>query len=180
MPLLHKWEKSHNFAMDMSKSEIEFIPSEFTKRLRLTFAPAIKAGFPSPAEAYEVEALDFNKDMIEHPDTTFYGRVRGDSMIDAGITDGDIIVIDRSVEPQNGDIVVAFFNREYTIKYYDCTHKAEGYVELVPANRKYPVFKVTESDDFMIWGVVVFSIKNTRPNTTHTHSLTPSRNGSGD
>lgn len=144
----------------MSHSEIEFIPSSFTKKLRLTFAPAIKAGFPSPAEAYEVEALDFNDDMIKHPDTTFYGRVRGDSMIDAGINDGDIIVIDRSVEPQKGDIIVAFYNREYTIKYYDDTHKDEGYIELIPANKKYPKFVVTESDDFMVWGVVQYSIKN--------------------
>lgn len=144
----------------MKSSEVEFIPSEFSGRLKLTFAPAIKAGFPSPAEAYEVEALDFNKDMIAHPDTTFYGRVRGDSMIDAGINDGDIIVIDRSVEPHKGDIVVAFYNREYTLKYYDDTHKDEGYIELVPANKKYPVFKVTEGDDFMVWGVVQYSIKN--------------------
>lgn len=144
----------------MKQSEVEFIPSEFAKRLKLTFAPAINAGFPSPAEAYEVEALDFNNDMIQHPDTTFYGRVHGDSMIGAGISDGDIIVIDRSVKPSNGDIVVAFFNREYTIKYYDDTHKDEGYIELVPANKNYPVFKVTQADDFMIWGVVQYSIKN--------------------
>lgn len=144
----------------MEKSNVEFIPSEFTHKLTLAFSPAIKAGFPSPAEAYEVDALDFNKDMIQHPDTTFYGRVRGDSMIDAGIFDGDIIVVDRSLEPHNGDIIVAFYNREYTVKYYDDTHKDEGYILLVPANKKYPTFKVTEEDDFMVWGVLQYSIKN--------------------
>lgn len=144
----------------MRQSEVEFIHSEFTNKLKLGFAPAIKAGFPSPAEAYEVEALDFNKDMIQHPDTTFYGRVRGDSMIDAGINDGDILVIDRSIEPQRGDIVVAFYNREYTLKYYDDTHKADGYIELVPANKKYPKFKVTQDDEFTIWGVVQYTIRN--------------------
>ena len=74
------------------KNEVEFIQSEFTAQLSLSYAPGIKAGFASPAEAYEVDVLDFNKDMIRHPDTTFYGRVRGDSMMDAGICDGDILV----------------------------------------------------------------------------------------
>ena len=144
----------------MKQAEVEFLPSEFTRKLRLTFAPAIKAGFPSPAEAYETDALDFNNDMIKNPDTTFYARVRGDSMIDAGINYGDIVVVDRSPEPQKGDIVVAFYNREYTLKYYDDTHKDEGYIELVPANRRYHAFRVTEADDFMIWGVVLYSIKD--------------------
>lgn len=144
----------------MGKSEIEFIPSEFTKHLTLAFAPAIKAGFPSPAEAYEVEPLDFNKDLVTHPDTTFYARVMGDSMIGAGINPGDLLVIDRSIEPRKKDIIVAFYNKEYTVKYYDDTHKEEGYIELVPANKNYPVFKVTKDDDFMVWGVVQYSIKN--------------------
>lgn len=146
----------------MKQSEVEFIPSEFAGRLALAFSPAIKAGFPSPAEAYELDALDFNRDMIQHPDTTFYGRVRGDSMIDAGICDGDIVVIDRSDEPQRGDVIVAFYNREYTLKYYDDTHKDEGYIELVPANKKFRRIKVTADDDFMVWGVVQYSIKSWR------------------
>lgn len=144
----------------MKDSEVVFIPSEFTSKVKLTFAHAIKAGFPSPAEAYETDALDFNHDLIQHPDTTFYAHVRGDSMTEAGINDGDLIVIDRSIEPHNGDIIVAFYNREYTLKYYDDTHKAEGYVELIPANKRYPKFKITENDDFMVWGVVQYSIKN--------------------
>lgn len=143
-------------------TEIEFLPGAFTERLTLDFAPAIAAGFPSPAEAYELDALDFNRDMIAHPDTTFYGRVRGDSMVDAGITEGDILVIDRSVEPRRGDVIVAFYNGEYTLKYYDDTHRAEGYVELIPANKRYPTFRVTEDDDFLVWGVVQYTIKDWR------------------
>lgn len=146
--------------MDSNNSNVKILNSEFTTKLRLCFAPAIKAGFPSPAEAYEVESLDFNKDMITHPDTTFYAHVSGDSMKDAGINDGDIVVIDRSVEAKNGDIILAFYNQEYTMKYLDDTHKADGYIELVPANKNYPTFKVTKDDEFMIWGVVQFSIKN--------------------
>lgn len=142
--------------------EVIFLKSQFDKRLSLTFAPGVKAGFPSPAEQYEVEALDFNRDMINHPDTTFYARVVGDSMINAGINDGDIIVVDRSLEPQNHDVVVAFYNQQYTLKYYDNTHIADGYISLVPANDKYPVFKVTNKDDLLIWGVVKYTIKSWR------------------
>lgn len=141
-------------------SNVTLLHSEFMSKLRLGFAPAIKAGFPSPAEAYEVESLDFNKDLISHPDTTFYAHVNGDSMTGAGIFDGDIVVIDRSLEPKNGDVVLAFLNREYTLKYYDDSHKADGYIELVPGNTKYPRIKVTPNDDFMVWGVVQYSIKN--------------------
>lgn len=141
------------------ESNVTIIHSEFATKLKLPFAP-IKAGFPSPAEAYEVDALDFNRDMVPHPDTTFYARVHGDSMIDAGISDGDIVVIDRSVEPKKGDIVLAFLNQEYTMKYFDDTHKADGYIELVPANKNYPVFKVTVDDEITVWGVVQYAIKN--------------------
>ena len=78
------------------------------------------------------DSLDFNRDLIKHPESTFYGRVKGDSMIEAGINDGDIAVIDKSREPKNGSIVVAYINNEFTIKYLDTTHKDEGYIELRP------------------------------------------------
>ena len=84
-------------------SKIHIIPSEFNKELELQLAYSIKAGFPSPAEDYQHETLDFNRDLIKHPEATFYGRVDGDSMIDAGINDGDIAIIDRSVEASDGD-----------------------------------------------------------------------------
>lgn len=74
---------------------MKLITGEFEKRLQLQFAPSIRAGFPSPAEDYLNESLDFNRDLIKHPEATFYGRVQGDSMIGAGICDGDIAVIDR-------------------------------------------------------------------------------------
>lgn len=84
-------------------SKIHIIPSEFNQSLELQLAYSIKAGFPSPAEDYQHETLDFNRDLIKHPEATFYGRVDGDSMIDAGINDGDIAIIDRSVEASDGD-----------------------------------------------------------------------------
>lgn len=141
-------------------SNIHIIQGDFEQKLNLHFAPGIKAGFPSPAEDYLHESLDFNRDLIRHPEATFYGRVEGDSMIEAGICDGDIAVIDRSAEPQNGDVVVAYVNDEFTIKFLDLTHKDEGYIELRPANRKYRPIRINADDDFEVWGVVVWSIKN--------------------
>ena len=77
---------------------ITLIDSEFSKELELQIAPELRAGFPSPAEEYLQDSLDFNRDLIKHPESTFYGRVIGDSMIEAGINDGDIAVIDKSRE----------------------------------------------------------------------------------
>jgi DNA polymerase V len=127
--------------------------------LPLEIAPGIKAGFPSPAQDYRNERLDFNKDLILHPESTFYGRVDGDSMTGAGIYDGDIAVIDRSLEAADGDIIVAYINNEFTIKFLDLTHRAEGYIELRPANPKYTPIRIDESDAFEVWGVVVWTIK---------------------
>lgn len=138
---------------------ITLLDSEFSKELELQIAPELRAGFPSPAEEYLQDSLDFNRDLIKHPESTFYGRVCGDSMIDAGINDGDIAVIDKSREAHNGSIVVAYINNEFTIKYLDTTHKEEGYIELRPANAKYKPIRIDEGDDFEVWGVVVYTIK---------------------
>ncbi len=139
---------------------IQLIKGEFRQPLDLFLAPAIKAGFPSPAEDYLRDSLDFNRDLIAHPEATFYGRVDGDSMKDAGINDGDIAVIDRCVEPQNGDVIVGYINSEFTIKYLDLTHKEEGYIELRPANKDYQPIRIDESDSFEVWGVVIWTIKS--------------------
>ena len=140
-------------------SEIKLIKGEFKEKLDLLFAPGVKAGFPSPAEDYLHESLDFNRDLIRHPEATFYGRVAGDSMQDAGICEGDIAVIDRSVEPQDGDVIVAYINGEFTIKFLDLTHRKDGYIELRPANDDFPVFKVTDPENFEIWGTVIHMIR---------------------
>lgn len=130
----------------------------FDTQLELEHA-AVMAGFPSPADDYRHDTLDFNKDYIRHPEASFYGDVEGDSMKDAGIFDGDRVIIDRAVEPHNGSIVVAFWNGEFTMKYLDLTHRREGYIELRPANDAYPVFKIREEDHFEVWGVVVHLIR---------------------
>ncbi|MBD5321451.1 MAG: translesion error-prone DNA polymerase V autoproteolytic subunit [Duncaniella sp.] len=140
-------------------SGIKIIHGGFDDRLELLFANAIRAGFPSTAEGYANDSLDFNRDMIRHPEATFYGRVYGDSMIDAGIDDGDIAVIDRLAEPANGDIVVAFINDEFTIKYLDTTHRSEGYILLRPANPSFEPIRISMNDNFRVWGVVIWTIK---------------------
>ena len=141
-------------------SGIQLIKGEFSETLDLLIAPEIKAGFPSPAEDYLRESLDFNRDLIRHPESTFYGKVDGDSMEDAGICHGDIAVIDRSLEPQNGDVVVGYINGEFTIKFLDLTHQDKGYIELRPANKNYKPIRIDADDRFEVWGVVVWTIKN--------------------
>ena len=138
---------------------MKLITGEFEKRLQLQFAPSIRAGFPSPAEDYLNESLDFNRDLIKHPEATFYGRVQGDSMIGAGICDGDIAVIDRSIEAEHGNVVVAYINNEFTVKFLDLTHKREGYIELKPANDAFQPIRIDENDNFEVWGVVIWTIK---------------------
>lgn len=140
-------------------SSIKILNTEFKQQLDLQYASAIKAGFPSPADDYRHDSLDFNRDLIAHPEATFYGRVEGDSMMEASICDGDIAVIDRSIQPRDGDVIVAFLNNEFTIKYLDLTHRREGYIELRPANRNFKPIRIDEDDNFEVWGVVVWTIK---------------------
>ena len=138
---------------------MKLIKGEFKEKLDLLFAPSLKAGFPSPAEDYLSETLDFNKDLIKHPEATFYAQIDGDSMTGIGINEGDIAVIDKSLEPQHGDIVVAAIGDEFNIKRLDLTHKKDGYIELKSENPYAPNFRIDQYDDFRVWGVVIYTIK---------------------
>ena len=142
--------------------EIQILPAEFKEELKLYYAQAIKAGNPSRAEDNEHEFFDFNFDLIRDPFSTFYGRVDGDTMIEAGIGHGDIAVIDKGVIPKNGDLVVAFVNNEFVIRFLDLTHEKDGYIELLPANRKYQPTRVNDLKNFEVWGVVIWTIKKWR------------------
>ena len=138
---------------------IKIIRGVFDTQLALEHA-SVLAGFPSPADDYSHDTLDFNRDYIKHPEASFYGDVTGDSMKDAGIFDGDRVIIDREVEPHHGSIVLAWMGSEgFTMKYLDLTHKDEGYIELRPANPKYPVFRIDNPAEFEIWGVVIHLIR---------------------
>lgn len=139
-------------------SNIKIIKGAFDTPLELVHASVV-AGFPSPADDYRHDTLDFNRDYIRHPEASFYADVEGDSMKDAGILDGDRVIIDRAVEPHDGSIVVAFWNGEFTMKYLDLTHKKDGYIELRPANSDYPIFKIEDGCQFEVWGVVVHLIR---------------------
>lgn len=140
-------------------SNIKICQGAFDTKLELEHASVV-AGFPSPAEDYQHDTLDFNRDYIRHPESSFYGDVTGDSMKDAGIYDGDRVIIDRAVEPHDGSIVIAWVGGEgFTMKYLDLTHKKDGYIELRPANPEFPVFKIENPDTFEVWGVVVHLIR---------------------
>ncbi len=119
----------------------------------------IHAGFPSPATDYMTQAIDLNKELVRHPAATFYGRVVGDSMIDAGVEEGDILVIDRALEAKDGDMAVCFVEGEFTLKRL---RFHEGGVTLVPANERYQEIEVREGMDFRMWGVVTYVIKRIR------------------
>lgn len=115
------------------------------------FTSAVRAGFPSPAEDHIDRALDITELLVSNPPATFYLRVAGDSMMDAGIYESDILVVDRSITAQHGDIVVAELNAEFTVKrlYYRGSQ-----VILHAENQRYPSFVISQDDEFSLFGVV--------------------------
>jgi DNA polymerase V len=121
------------------------------------FANGISAGFPSPASDFMDAAIDLNKELISHPAATFFGRVRGDSMKNAGIDDGDLLVIDRSIEARDGMIAVCFLDGEFVMKRLRFTSDA---CWLMPANEQYQPLKVNNDNEFVIWGIVKHVIKS--------------------
>ena len=112
---------------------------------------AVPAGFPSPAQDYFTGRIDLNKHLIKDITSTFLVRVSGHSMVDAGISDGDELVVDRSLEPVDGNVVVAIIDDELTIKRLRLEH---GIVKLVAENPDYPDVVVPELAELTIWGVV--------------------------
>lgn len=118
---------------------------------RPLFMVPVAAGFPSPAEDYMEGKLDLNKHLIKHPAATFFVRVAGDSMIDAGIHPGDILIVDRSLEPADKKVVIAVVEGELTVKRIRMTG---GKVFLVPENERYEPIAIENEMNFEIWGVV--------------------------
>ncbi len=116
----------------------------------------VKAGFPSPAEDSPRERLDLLRLIIRHPASTFYFRVSGVSMTDAGLDEGDIIVVDRSLDADDGRIAVCFLDGEFTVKRI---RRENGNIRLMPANDRYDPIEITAESDFDIWGVVTYVIK---------------------
>ena len=116
------------------------------------------SAFPSPAQDYMTDTIDLNKELVQHPATTFYARAVGNSMTGFGISDGDLLVIDKSIEPVDGDIVVAFIDGEFTLKRI-MKDENECNIWLIPGNEDYPPIKITEENDFIVWGVLTYNIK---------------------
>lgn len=139
-------------------SAIEIYKPALQSAMALPLAnQGISAGFPSPADDFLDLSIDLNKELIKHPYATFYGRVSGDSMTGAGLDDGDLLIIDKSLEPQDGKIAVCFIDGEFTVKRIKIEKDS---LWLMPENKKYKPIKVTEDNEFIIWGVVTSVIKN--------------------
>lgn len=144
--------------MSLNKAQkLTFFNPDLQSELNIPFvAGNVSAGFPSPAADFMEHSIDLNKELSENPLATFYIRVKGSSMIDAGIDDQDVLVVDRSLEPQNNRIAICFIDGEFTVKRIqlekDCLY-------LMPENRNYAPIKVTEDNQLVIWGMVTYIIK---------------------
>lgn len=142
------------------KKDLQLHKIDISTSLPLKYADeSIRAGFPSPAQDYLEQAIDLNKELIKHPASTFYGRVIGDSMRDEGIEEGDILVIDKSLELLDDDLAVCFIDGEFTVKRVRLDTDAAW---LIPSNPDYPLIKVTKENEFIVWGIVTYTIKKNR------------------
>ena len=116
----------------------------------------ISAGFPSPADDFKEIRISLDKELVKNKEATFYARVDGDSMIGAGLEDGDLLVIDRSLNPENGKIAVCLVDGEFTVKRIK---KEKNKLYLMPENKKYKPIELKEENELIIWGVVEYVIK---------------------
>jgi DNA polymerase V len=128
-------------------------PSALTRPLVLAL---VAAGFPSPADDHLDRDLDLHELLIQHLASTFYVRLSGDSMQGAGLYDGDILVVDRSLEPKHHDIVIAVLDGELTVKRL---YRQGNLVQLRPANPRFPIITIHDDQELLIWGVVTGSIR---------------------
>lgn len=129
-----------------------FHPEELPVSLKLPlFGHSIAAGFPSPADDYVEDRIDLNQHLIRHKEATFFLRVKGDSMLGAGIHDGDLLVVDRALDPVDGKIVIAVLDGELTVKRLE---RKAGRIRLMPENPVFAPIVVNNEQDLMIWGVV--------------------------
>lgn len=120
------------------------------------FETRVQAGFPSPVQGEYADSIDLNRALITNPAATFCARVIGDSMVDAGINEGDLLIIDRSITPHDGCIAVCFIDGDFTVKRLSV--RDDG-VFLTPANAAFPELPVNEESNFQIWGVVSHIVK---------------------
>ena len=133
-----------------------FSPKTYNTEGALFIDTGISAGFPSPADDFRETRISLDEELIVNKEATFFARVSGQSMIGAGLDDNDLLVIDRSLEPENNKIAVCFLDGEFTVKRLKVKN---GEVWLKPENPDYPIIKITEENNFLIWGIVTNVIK---------------------
>jgi len=141
-----------------ASSTCRVYPVETSTELELLLANAVAAGFPSPAQDYQDGVIDLNRELVVHPRSTFCVVVDGDSMLDAQLLDGDVLIVDKSVEAYDGCVAVCILDGDFTVKFF---HQVEGRVVLRPANAKYRPIVVEPEQDFAVWGVVCYVIHKT-------------------
>ena len=151
--LYGKPTKAIRVPIDMVES-IQTLMTGVSYKLPL-FSSKVAAGFPSPADDHMDTKLDLNEHLVKHPAATFFVRVTGDSMINAGIHDNDILIVDRSLKPTHGKIVIAVVDGQMTVKRL---YKQSGKLFLIPENKNFKPIEITENMSMEIWGVVITAI----------------------
>ncbi|NCB69508.1 MAG: translesion error-prone DNA polymerase V autoproteolytic subunit [Bacteroidia bacterium] len=140
-----------------SSAHLDIYSAQTDTELNLPLFEGVRAGFPSPAADFIDVSIDLNKHLIKHPSATFYARAKGDSMKDAGIFDGDLLIVDKSIDPADGKIAICYVNGEFTVKRIK---KEKDEVWLIPANTAYQPIKMEEGSSLIIWGIVTHVIKS--------------------
>ena len=142
--------------MNKNKKINFFIPKKENGIGQWLAGEGISAGFPSPADDFKETRISLDKELVKNKEATFYARVDGDSMIGAGLEDGDLLVIDRSKNPENGKIAVCLIDGNFTVKRIK---KEKEKVYLIPENKKYQPIEIKEENELIIWGIVEYVIK---------------------
>ncbi len=138
------------------KNTLNFFAPSHGRLEAILINAGISAGFPSPAGDFKEERISLDKELIKNKEATFFARVSGESMINAGLEDGDLIVIDRSLEPTNNKIAVCFIDGEFTVKRLQVK---KNKIWLKPENTNYKAIEVKEDNELIIWGIVTNVIK---------------------
>ena len=133
-----------------------FVPKKETGLDAILINTGISAGFPSPAGDYKQERISLDKELIKNQEATFFARVSGESMVNAGLEDGDLIIIDRSIEPSNNKIAVCYIDGEFTVKRL---RVKKGKIWLQPENSKYQPIEIKEDNELIIWVIVTNVVK---------------------
>ena len=142
--------------MKRGKKLIFFIPKKGNETGQWLAEEGISAGFPSPADDFKETRISLDRELVKNKEATFYARVSGDSMVGAGLDDGDLLIIDRSINPENGKIAVCLVDGEFTVKRIK---KEKDKLYLIPENKKYKKIEIKEENELIIWGIVEYVIK---------------------